>query len=312
MPQPPNSYAKQPTMQKEYYDRTLLERLLDKLVWFQFAQKDKKSIPKNEGDTIDLRKYHSLPPATTPLVEGITPAPDVLTASRIRAVVKQYGKYVELTDKIQLVGLDPVVSETLKLQGEQAGLTLDLVTRDVVCVGTNVYYVGGGIQRADVRAVDIVDGTLFRRSRQIMARNNVQPVPGMGSYIVLIHPDVAFDLTGSPGWVDPSLYAGSTQIFEGELGKLHNHRFIECTTTPIWPGEGNLGADVYGTIVLGAHGFGTVDIGGKAKPETIVKPLGHGNDPLNQRSTCGWKALFTTVRLEELAILRIESGCSIA
>ena len=48
------------------------------------------------------------------------------------------------------------------------------------------------------------------------------------------------------------------------------------------------------------------------KAKIIVKPLGSGgtDDPLNQRATIGWKAMFTAVRLNELGICRVETGAS--
>ena len=51
-----------------------------------------------------------------------------------------------------------------------------------------------------------------------------------------------------------------------------------------------------------------VDIGGTSAPQMIIKGVESGGtaDPLNQRSTVGWKALFAAVRLQELAMVRIE------
>jgi N4-gp56 family major capsid protein len=43
--------------------------------------------------------------------------------------------------------------------------------------------------------------------------------------------------------------------------------------------------------------------------ETIVKPLGSAgtDDPLNQRSSVGWKAMTTTQILNQAWLVRIES-----
>ena len=41
----------------------------------------------------------------------------------------------------------------------------------------------------------------------------------------------------------------------------------------------------------------------------IVKQLGYGDDPLNQRASVGWKATKTAERLSEQYMVRIES-CS--
>ena len=39
-----------------------------------------------------------------------------------------------------------------------------------------------------------------------------------------------------------------------------------------------------------------------------MKPLGSGEDPLNQRATAGWKASKAALRLKEQNMIRIESG----
>lgn len=312
MPQLPNSYAKQTTQQREFYDRVLLKRLLPKLVFVQFGQKDKRSIPKNDGDTINLRRMNKFPPATTPLVEGVTPAGRNLSFSTIRATVQQHGDFVTLTDMISLMGIDPVATEVLEAQGEQAGETLDMVARDVVCSGTNVLYLTpGAVERVEVAAGDILDGRAIRRARQIMARSNVEPLSG--GYVGFIHPDTVYDLMGSKDWVDVSLYGKPGQIFNGEIGKLWGVRFVETTMAPIFAGEGADDVDVYATIIIGKDAYGVVDVAGKSKPQTIIKALGTGgtSDPLDQRSSVGWKALMTAVRLQELAILRIEHTVSI-
>lgn len=69
--------------------------------------------------------------------------------------------------------------------------------------------------------------------------------------------------------------------------------------------------EIHCAYIFGKDAYGVVDIEGKtSKPEIIIKPLGSGNDPLNQRSTVGWKALFTAVRLNELAMVRLETAVS--
>ncbi len=65
---------------------------------------------------------------------------------------------------------------------------------------------------------------------------------------------------------------------------------------------------VFCTMVLGADAYGVTDIAGGGI-EHIVKQKGYGNDPLNQRSSIGWKGMKTAVRLIEEYMIRIES-CS--
>ena len=76
------------------------------------------------------------------------------------------------------------------------------------------------------------------------------------------------------------------------------------------PGEGgSRGTSVFATLFIGANAYGASDIGGGGI-EHIVKQKGYGNDPLNQRSSVGWKATKVATRLVEEYMLRVESGSS--
>ncbi len=310
MPEPANSYAKLPSQHQTFYDMTLLDRLLPDLHFLEHGQKYKRPIPKKSGTTINFRKVNSLPIPAVPLTEGVTPAGTNLSISQIITTVQQEGDFTQLTDMLDLVGLDDLITETTELNGEQAALTLETRCRDVVFNGTNVYYVGGGIARNQVGIANIFTGTEVRRIRQIMARNNVKKVGG--DYIGFIHPDGAYDLKGHAEWREPNLYADPKNIFNGEIGKLYGIRWVESNMCPIWVGAGAAGADVYGCLVVGDGAYGVVDVAGSSKPEVIVTQLGSAGsaDPLKQRSTVGWKALMATVRLQELAMIRVEHSSS--
>nr|DAW92935.1 MAG TPA: major capsid protein [Caudoviricetes sp.] len=75
-------------------------------------------------------------------------------------------------------------------------------------------------------------------------------------------------------------------------------------------GTGN-GRDTYSTLVLGQNAYGVTEIenGGL---ESIIKQRGSAGtgDPLNQRSTVGWKATQTAEILSDEFMVRIETACS--
>ena len=80
--------------------------------------------------------------------------------------------------------------------------------------------------------------------------------------------------------------------------------------TDIYPGEGGKGGiGVFGTLIVGDGAYGTTEITGGGL-ETIVKQKGSAGtaDPLDQRSSVGWKALKTAEILIENYLLRIESA----
>lgn len=295
---------------KVYYDNNLIRLAGPNLVHDQFAQT--RNIPKNGGKIVEFRKYDSFPKALEPLTEGVTPDGRKMNVSVITKQVKQYGDYVTISDMLELTAIDNNILEAQELLADQAGRTLDTITRDVMNGGTNVLYVGGKSARASLTNPtestkgDILTVQDVKNAVRILKGANAKKINGY--FVAIIHPDVEFDITNDPEWIEASQYAGSTQIFEGEIGKLYGVRFVETTEAKIFEGAGADGANVYSTMVLGSNYYGTTSINGGGL-ETIVKQKGSAGsaDPLNQRSTVGWKAVKTAVRLVDQYAVRIES-----
>lgn len=293
-----------PTVQT-YYDKKLLARLLPMLVHMKYAQK--RPIPKNGGKSINFRRFSPLAPATTPLTEGVTPAGNSLTITEIEATLAQYGDFIEISDVLDMVAIDPVLDETAELLGEQAAQTLDVVCRDVLNAGTTVQYAGARTKRIDVAAGDVMKVNEVRKAVRTLKRNNVKPIDGR-NYLGIVEPGTTYDLQSDHEWQDASKYAGSDQIFAGEIGRIYGVRFVETSFAKKFAGAGAAGIDVYSTLILGKDAFGMSDVESSGSVKNIIKPHGSAGtaDPLNQRATSGWKALFVVKVLEQLAILRIE------
>ena len=92
----------------------------------------------------------------------------------------------------------------------------------------------------------------------------------------------------------------------------HGEDIAYTSGDTLCPGEGaGDGSAVFATLFIGANAYGTTDIAGGGI-EHIVKQKGYGNDPLNQRSSVGWKAAKVACRLVEEYMLRVESSSSFA
>jgi N4-gp56 family major capsid protein len=224
---------------KTYYSDYLIDNAYPELVHDQFGQK--RPIPKNGGKIIEFRKYSPLSKSTTPLTEGVTPSGQALNVTVVTATVAQYGGYVELSDMLLLTAIDNNLVEATKLLGHQAGETLDTITRNVINAGTNVQY-----NDADVAARYLLVGgessgnhyfgvNPVRRAVRNMKYNKAKKING--TYVGIIHPDTAYDMMGDDDWLAASEYAGSTQIFEGEIGKIHGVRFVETTEAKVFHAE---------------------------------------------------------------------------
>ena len=291
---------------KTYYSDYLVDNATPKLVHDQFGQKH--PIPKNGGKIIEFRKYNPLPKLTTPISEGITPDGQSLTMSTITAEVKQYGGYITLSDVLLLTAIDNNLVQATKLLGAQAGATLDTIVREVLNGGTNVIFSGGKEARSSLAEGDKLTCEDIKKAVRLLKTQNAEPING--SWVAIIHPDMAYDLTSDPLWKDVKTYDPS-DLYEGEIGKIYGVRFVETTEAKKFVGKGNGGATVYSTLVIADNAYGVTEITGGGL-EHIVKQLGSAGtgDPLNQRATAGWKATKVAERLVENYMIRIESGCT--
>ncbi len=80
----------------------------------------------------------------------------------------------------------------------------------------------------------------------------------------------------------------------------------------IYPsGAGKDGRDIYSTLFIGQNAYGVTNINGGGL-ETIIKQKGSAGtgDPLDQRSTVGWKATQTAEILSPEFMVRVETTCS--
>lgn len=296
---------------KTFYDRTLLESAKPNLIHSQFGQK--RPIPKNGGKKIEFRRYGALPKALTPLTEGVTPDGRKLTVTAIEAEVHEYGDYVALSDVLDLTAIDNNVLEATKAIGNQAGLTLDTITRNILQAGTNVQYcpkVGASgttavTSRADIDATCKLTVDEIKKAVATLKANNVPKISG--SYVAIIHPYAAYDLMSDPNWEEMHKYTSAENMYEGEIGRIAGVRFVESSEALIVKTSNN--PAVFCTLVLGENAYGITEVtGGGLK--TIIKQLGSAGtaDPLDQRSTVGWKAMQTAEILQQNYMIRIESG----
>ena len=300
---------------KIFYDKALLQEASPNLIHDQFGQK--RPIPRNGGKKIEFRKYASLPKALTPLTEGVTPDGKKLNVSIVEAEVAQYGDYVALSDILDLTAIDNNVLEATKACGRQAGLTLDTITRNVLQSGTNVYYcpkIGADGKTTEVSDRSELDATckltvdVVKKVVALLSASNAPKING--DYVAIIHPYVAYDLMSDPHWEEMHKYAKPENLYEGEIGRIAGVRFVQTSEAAIYTGTENdcpTGLAVFGCLFLADGAYGITEVTGGGL-QTIVKQLGSAGsaDPLDQRSTVGWKATKTAEILLDAYMYRVE------
>jgi N4-gp56 family major capsid protein len=224
---------------KIYYDKDLLRNANPKLVHNQFGQK--KPIPKGKGKTIEFRKYDPLPKALTPLVDGVTPSGRKTKVTTVTATIKQYGDFIEISDMLDLTAIDNNLVENNRLLGNQAGETIDTLTREIINAGTNVQY-GAGAKAARYLLAggdatwgnnDYFNVECIRQGALNLRNSKATPVKD-GDFVAILHSDSVYCLKKDIEWQEAVKYQNADKLFRGEVGKYDGVRIVETTEAKIF------------------------------------------------------------------------------
>lgn len=224
-------------LNKEYYDRTLLESAKTRLVYGKYGQP--RPIPRNSGKRVEFRRWDLFDPeaATEPLTEGVTPSGQSLAQSVVEAEVAQYGAYVEVSDLLDMTGYDRVIDDSAQLLGEQIGTVLEWVTRDAIAGGTNVQYAGGRANRLAITSSDKLTTGEIRKAVRTLKKAKARPFSENGRnphFICICSPEATYDLQSDTLWQDVSKYSAAEQIYSGEIGRLFGVVFVESTEAKVF------------------------------------------------------------------------------
>lgn len=303
-----------------YYDRLLLTRAEPFLIHTLFAQD--RNLPKNQGTKIiQFRRYTNLSAATTALTEGTTPSNEAIAVTNITATVAQYGSYVIITDMVDLTTPDKTVTNMTELLGDQMGLTIDTLTRDILVAGATVKLATGGehysagstpgyLQLADVTSVQqtLISANARPIGSIIKASTGVGTKAVSPAFYAMAHTDLLTEIPGFTGWQKVADYADPSKALEAEYGAIDRIRFL-FTTNATKTGSGTDGTPYqYQTPVVAKDAYGVTRLAGGEK-KVIVKSYGSSGtaDPLDQRSTVGWKTAFVAKILNDNFMVVLKS-----
>ncbi len=288
---------------KTFYDTTLLENAREQMIFTQFG--DEQPL---HGNKVEWRKFNTFAKAMTPLQEGVVPTGQLFGMTNIEAETAQYGTYTTLTDRVQMETFDNVIYGATEEMGASQAETYDTLTRNVLVAGNSVMYCPDGEteikSRSAITKNCILTPDVVSRANTWLKKNKAPKIDG--KYVAIIHPSVAYDLRKSEDWKEAHKYQDAVKIFNGEIGELHNVRFIESTNSKIWK-EGADGCAVYATLFLGKSAFGILKPDGESM-QMIIKTKEQIGGPLEQWGTIGYKFNHGAKILYQERMLRVESG----
>ena len=188
----------------------------------------------------------------------------------------RYGEMIDYTDEVELFSEDAIQVRYREELGELANSRMeDLMQLDMLATGT-VMYGGSATTMAEVDEDSTVSYDLIRKAVRKLVRNraqkNTQLVTGSTkidtktvakAYYAIIGANVKGDLetltrgtvadNGSTEFVyiPAHKYASASTLAEGEVGAMHEVRFIEAESAVVYAGEGAVPPQNYtGTLSI--------------------------------------------------------------
>ena len=325
--------------QRVFYELQMLPRAVPAFSHLWLGQKGVHPVtqlPENTGDVINWRGLNSFNVVTTPLTEGVTPDPQDIGITAQTGTVQEYGAYVRYSKKLAMMGIDKVAAEASDALGEQAGDSLDQITRDVVVAGTTIQYASVAVLRIQITAAMKLTAAEILEAVATLKTNRARTIDG-GYFVGLVHPYTEYDFFLDDTIKHLLYYSkdrGEKNAWTtGYLGDAMGVRWYCTPNARVFTGLGAGGINVYATMIFGKSAFGigglaaympsavktvqgpeNVNTGEKVRPLRIIqKDFGSAgaDDPMDQRASMAWYTTFVTARLREPFMVRIEHATTL-
>jgi N4-gp56 family major capsid protein len=294
-----------------YYEKVFLARAEYEYIFNQGAQM--RSMPANEGKTVNFTRHTPLATATTALTEGTNPAEVNLTATTVAATLAEYGNTVKISRFLSLTSIDANNKEKIEVVGQNMGETLDELVRNELFTGATAQYAGGKASLSLVGITDVLSVAEIRKGVRTLKKNKARRYQDrQGSWILKAGPDSTYDLTTDSTFLSADIYDnGADKLYNGELGTILGARVIESPNQKESVDGGASSADLIHNFLHGSDAFGCIDLVGD-KPQLYIIPNTKidSNNPAGRFSTVAWATTFVAKTLNSTWLLDIVSGAT--
>lgn len=280
------------------YSREIEFKALPLMRFSQFAT-EKTELGVEPGLTISMLTYDNLVLGGK-LEEAKTMATQALSGSMKQITVSEHGNAVSNSELLVQSSFDDVMATTTTLLGRDYAMVLDCELRDTALSGTNKVYGGQKNARTQVTASDKLDVATIKDAIETLATNNAPKWNNL-YWICFVHPHQSRDLRDDSAWINASNYGAPEQMFNGEIGRIDDTRFIETTlmcngaasaTDPSYKAalkqgtDGNL-TDIYQAVIFGDQYYGIAW-------SLPVELRDNGVEDFGRKRSLAWYAIFGT------------------
>jgi len=299
------------------YSREIEFKALPVMRFRQFAT-EKTELGVEPGLTISMLTYENLKLGGK-LNELVDMSTQALSASMKQITVTEHGNAVSNTRLLMESSFDDIMATTTALLGRDYALVLDCELRDTALSGTNIVFAdkSGGVkvtQRSDLDATAKMKVSTVKDAIEVLSTANTPKRDG-AYWICFVHPHQSRDLRDDPAWINASNYGAPEQLFNGEIGRIDDTRFIETTLMcngkvtsddPAYkqaldPSHSGAGIAVYQSVIFGEDYFGIAW-------SVPVELRDNGVEDFGRKQSLAWYAIWGTGILNDERGVVIETA----
>jgi len=279
-----------------YYFKLLLESAEKQLKLVPLGQK--LLHPRRTGKDSYKLRYGNIADDVSELSEGVTPTASTIDTNKYTVSMKQYGKYIAVSDFLSATAIDPVLEDISSRLGYHSAKSADSIVRDVIIAGatTNIQYVGSGIAADNtVTAADVFVAQDAIKAVRVLKMQD-SPARDDGNYIWVVHGGISMDIqsdTSAGSFIELNKYVAgmADKVMKGEIGRVYGARVVESNNISSVDNTSSIA--VYRSLMLAKDPFIFTSFDSDFI-QMKVKQLGSAGtaDPLDQIATCGYKMQF--------------------
>ena len=287
------------------YSKEIEFKALPVMRFAQFATR-KTELGVEPGLTISMMTYANLKLGGK-LTEMVDMTTQALSSSMKQITVTEHGNAVSNSRLLMESSFDDIMASTTTLLGRDYAMVLDCELRDTALSGTNIVFASKGdgtpvADRANLDATCKMKVSTIKDAIEILATNNAPKREG-AYWICFVHPHQSRDLRDDSAWINASNYGAPEQLFNGEIGRIDDTRFIETTlmsngacadTDPAYDAElvkgansGSATANVYKAVIFGDEYYGIAW-------SLPVELRDNGVEDFGRKQSLAWYAIWGT------------------
>ena len=292
------------------YSKEIEFKALPLMRFSQFASV-KTELGVEPGLTISMLTYDNLKLGGK-LEEMKSMATQALSGSLKQITVSEHGNAVSNSELLIRSSFDDIMATTTTLLGRDYAMVMDCELRDVALSNTSRIYARKSngekvTSRAGLDSTSTMKVSTVKDAIEVLATANA-PKYGNMNWICFVHPHQSRDLRDDSAWINASNYGAPELLFNGEIGRIDDTRFIEttlmcngacATTDPAFVAELKAGADgapsdtnVYQAVIFGDAYFGIAF-------SLPVELRDNGVEDFGRKRSLAWYAIFGVGRLHD-------------